>query len=953
MNDFRKLKDFFLLETIRMHGLGDSTESPCCALCQVSLSGATRFFRCSDCGTFLQCLDCCLQRHALTPLHLLKEWNGQWWDETDLGTLGLVYQLGHDGQRCTHPAGTVRTMVVMDVAAIHTVKYRYCACHQSEQTDNLRQLMRNGWFPATTTDPATCATFNALDFFRLLNVLGNINAHDFVRALEQNTRAISRSGYKPLPDRYKAFMRMARQYAFLQQMRRSGRGHDSAGLAATKLGECTVMCWACPQDGRNLPENWRDVSPKYRFLFMLLIAVDANFKLKNRLRANEHQDDPLGPGWGAFVEPNAYREHLRGYVAEKDISTCIAFAALLQKDTRNTTGLRCSGVGGVVCTRHECVRPNGLGDLQKGERYANMDYIVMSSLAGFSLSTLTISYDIACQWQTNLQPRMKKLPEQIQLDLKKVEVQCALPVWHASSHEKSCQDKNSLSFAYGVGKSDGEGVERVWSVFNGMANHTKDAGIGNRADAVEDKVNMHNYSKNLGQGDALRRKLVVAIAERSRQVEAFAEINRTIESTVKEEWQAQVDAFMADRTKPNPFARSRDDGPTEVEIRLALKKEEEELARKTGAPLHGTSMTAFIVAGLQLEESQRRIRAEVAGLTLLTADREAKLHDYRIAFLVKLKKFRDMQKVFTPVVMRLLDAEDAARDPDAPPMAAENIKLWLPSELDKEDRPTGCAAGVVEVELRLREGQCANALVAIRARLHAKRHILNFRDAGYASGQKKATKAQSLIGILGDRAEALAKKYRQARLALSRLKGLDYAPHFRELRDADLTLDGEEEESASDIRSRKKLAMLAAGKGGRVPRHISGTSKRTLSWIWSAHGALDDAEKHLHELLRVEWTRAKARKVRWEEEVLMLREEMRRVLRYLEWQATLWDARRESRQDMVDLELRGGLRAYAAKQAAMHREIGVFFKTQWGSSAGEIVRSLVEEDGADLASFFE
>jgi Kyakuja-Dileera-Zisupton transposase len=50
------------------------------------------------------------------------------------------------------------------------------------------------------------------------------------------------------------------------------------------------------------------------------------------------------------------------------ISTCIAFAALTQKDTRNTAGLRVSGVGGCVCARHECMRPNGLGDLQKGER---------------------------------------------------------------------------------------------------------------------------------------------------------------------------------------------------------------------------------------------------------------------------------------------------------------------------------------------------------------------------------------------------------------------------------------------------------------------------------------------------------------------------------------------------------------------------------------------------------
>jgi hypothetical protein len=52
---------------------------------------------------------------------------------------------------------------------------------------------------------------------------------------------------------------------------------------------------------------------------MLLLALDANFRLKNRLRANEHQDPSLGPGLGYFVDPGPYKEHLRHYVAEKDV----------------------------------------------------------------------------------------------------------------------------------------------------------------------------------------------------------------------------------------------------------------------------------------------------------------------------------------------------------------------------------------------------------------------------------------------------------------------------------------------------------------------------------------------------------------------------------------------------------------------------------------------------------
>jgi hypothetical protein len=52
---------------------------------------------------------------------------------------------------------------------------------------------------------------------------------------------------------------------------------------------------------------------------MLLLALDTNFCLKNRLRANEHQDPSLGPGLGCFVDPGPYKSHLRNYVAEKDV----------------------------------------------------------------------------------------------------------------------------------------------------------------------------------------------------------------------------------------------------------------------------------------------------------------------------------------------------------------------------------------------------------------------------------------------------------------------------------------------------------------------------------------------------------------------------------------------------------------------------------------------------------
>jgi hypothetical protein len=129
-----------------------------------------------------------------------------------------------------------------------------------------------------------------------------------------------------------------------------------------------------------------------------------------------------------------------------------------------------------------------------------MDYIIMSALIGFTLLWLTLSYDIACQWKVRLPERMKKLPDAMQLPLDDIKLQCALPVWHASSHNGDCKDANSLSFKEGVGKSDGEGVERTWSVLNPAAYATKDAGRGQRADTLDDRLDNHNFLKNVGQG---------------------------------------------------------------------------------------------------------------------------------------------------------------------------------------------------------------------------------------------------------------------------------------------------------------------------------------------------------------------------------------------------------------------------------------------------------------------
>jgi hypothetical protein len=106
----------------------------------------------------------------------------------------------------------------------------------------------------------------------------------------------------------------------------------------------------------------------------------------------------------------------------------------------------------------------------------------------------------------------------------------------------------------------------------------------------------------------------------------------------------------------------------------------------------------------------------------------------------------------------------------------------------------------------------------------------------------------------------------------------------------------------------------------------------------------------------VEWSKAKARKERWEEEVELLQEEMKRVLRFLRWRALWWETRRGIRRESVGADIRGGLEAYAARQAAAARAIARRFRAAWDTSAATAVRVTAREDALlaeSMAAFAE
>lgn len=199
-----------------------------------------------------------------------------------------------------------------------------------------------------------------------------------------------------------------------------------------------------------------------------------------------------------------------------------------------------------------------------------MDYIYLSACLGLCVSLLVTSYDIACQWGTNFRQRMESFPQFLQLNFLFVVLKYLIPKFHLPGHGLACQSLFSFNLTRGVGRTDGEGIERLWSTTNGCAGSTKEMGPGARHDTLDDHFGDWNWRLLVGMGKELfpfipffvdllpkgtsfTRKLQEAIPERNKHKEVFSKLSSSLSSKVVQEWSKMLQDWEADNSKPNPY----------------------------------------------------------------------------------------------------------------------------------------------------------------------------------------------------------------------------------------------------------------------------------------------------------------------------------------------------------------------------------------------------------------
>lgn len=212
------------------------------ALCQ-DCNAPSPTFVCRDClNNLLLCSACIRERHQYFPCHRFREWKGHHFVDCDSSQLGIILHLGHGGHECN--LGKTCTFTLGDITGIHTLNIRFC--RHPGSADSPRQLLDAQIFPCSDKRPKSGFTFTLLRKFHYLGTEAKLSSQRYYNVLVCQTNAAFPS---QVPDRYREFMRTARQWDHLQDLKRAGT------VDVMKLpdhpGDLALRCPACPREGVN------------------------------------------------------------------------------------------------------------------------------------------------------------------------------------------------------------------------------------------------------------------------------------------------------------------------------------------------------------------------------------------------------------------------------------------------------------------------------------------------------------------------------------------------------------------------------------------------------------------------------------------------------------------------------------------------------------------------------
>ena len=362
---------------------------------------------------------------------------------------------------------------------------------------------------------------------------------------------------------------------------------------------------------------------------------------------------------------------------------------------------------------------------------------------------------------------------------------------------------------------------------------------------------------------------------------------------------------------------------------------------------------------------RRVLKSDTQNKTQLNVLQEKQLVERRTALRKKIIRYARLLPSHLPLYTHRFPSPINTETPNP-----EDLPLIFASTLPADIRLSTCPAPFTNIEERLREAQAYEALGDVRRYLRQRNFASTFKIKN-VTGQRANTRARQWLNTINAKVVAAKHTYRHARACLLNLRGPgDWEKVLRVLDDSDVRGLNEcaltEAEKAEREAIRERGGLVDEVDGMAVAHSVSiGEGRRTLSWIWSAPGSVGQGDSEtvkgvfVHfsrpwcfeligkEDLHIEWLKARARALRYLENIRLLYEEMRRAVVTTKWIAGQWESRATARKD-VSAELGDGLSAYAREQADAEYVLAEHWSLKWLAVQGVAEQCLTQSGGLDI-----
>lgn len=381
-----------------------------------------------------------------------------------------------------------------------------------------------------------------------------------------------------------------------------------------------------------------------------------------------------------------------------------------------------------------------------------MDYAVLSTLMcdDEPLKSITLSYDICCQWNVNLASRISKYPDRLKFNLTDGRtVNFVVPSFHLLAHGYSCQLLYAFPFLRGLGRTCGEGIEQNWASSNPLSASTQEMTPQQRDDVLHDHWGGANQRKKIGLGVYLRLLFLTANQQSKRHSAVMEALNTAFAPEVIAQWEGIYAAYYNKTSNVNPFedkvtgermnitkdmawnnTSNERTGLSLAQVRLRLQKDK---AREKGAVANRSIVlsTDFLKTGLELEVESQELRVDVnEQKSISTANKAAGLQSRVNAYAARLDTWRTIQAAQMPGLflsypkkLHIRGSQDAPLGEETVDTTALKSKLLLPSGLEPAERTKHCSEGLVKREIRMRFAEAEDQLAELRRQMRIKKEI--------------------------------------------------------------------------------------------------------------------------------------------------------------------------------------------------------------------------------------